>query len=119
MEVEFKPTQQDVEEIKAINGIPSTEDKHDAYIMTMLPLLLEDAMAQTNNAFGGIHDDGTLRLPGGVKIYLAKAIEHSLLKVGLKSRSMGSVSYSYDLDMPASVTKYLRPYKKVKFHASR
>lgn len=118
MEVEFKPTQQDVEEIKAINGIPSTEDKHDAYIMTVLPLLLESVMAYTNNNFN-IQQDGTLRIPGGVKIYLAKAIERNTMQTGLKSRSMGSVSYSYDTAIPDELKNMLSPYKKVKFHASR
>lgn len=116
--VEFIPTDADVQEIKAINGVHSSETKHDEYIITMIPLLLESVMAATNNDFGGIVD-GRLRLPGGVKIYMAKAIEHNLLQVGLKSRSMGSVSYSYDLEMPESIQKLIRPYKKVRFHASR
>lgn len=118
MHIEFIPTEKDVAEIKAINGIEFTDTKHDDYIKTMLPLLLESVMAYTNNNFN-IQQDGTMRIPGGVKIYLAKAIERSMMKTGLKSRSMGSVSYSYDTAVPDELKNHLTPYKKVKFHASR
>lgn len=117
MQIEFVPTESDVAEVKAILNQSGTQN--DEYIRTMLPLLLEDVMVYTNNDFGGIQEGGKLRIPGGVKIYLAKALEHNLLKAGLKSRSMGSVSYSYDLEFPESLKKYLKPYRKVKFHASR
>lgn len=118
MEVVFKPTQEDVAEIKGILRIPSTDESKDAYIETMLPLLLESVMAHTNNNFN-IQADGTLRIPGGVKIYLAKAIERNTMVTGLKSRSMGSVSYAYDVAVPDELKAMLAPYKKVKFHASR
>lgn len=118
MEIEFKPTQQDVDEIKGILGISFTDTSRDAYILTMLPLLLESVMTYTNNNFN-IAADGTLRIPGGVKIYLAKAIERNTLQTGLKSRSMGSVSYSYDNGVPDELKAFLAPYKKVRFHASR
>lgn len=118
MEVVFNPTAADIAEIKAINGVAVDDYKHDQYIGTMLPLLLEAVMAHTNNNFN-IQADGTLRIPGGVKIYLAKAIERNTMKAGLKSRSMGSVSYSYDTAVPEELKAFLAPYKKVKFHAQR
>ena len=114
MEVEFKPTQDDVNEIKAICGIEG--ESKDGYIKTMLPLLMESVMAYTNNTFD-IQEDGTLRIPGGVKIYLAKAIERNTMKTGLKSRSMGSVSYSYDTSISEELKSMLAPYRKVRFHA--
>ena len=119
MYIEFIPTDADVEEIKGIQEIPYGEDKHDAHIKLMLPLMLESVMAYTNNDFGGIQSDGTLRIPGGVKIYLAKAIERNRIDKGIKSRSMGSVSYTYDVSIQSDLKDHLKPYKKVKFNAIR
>lgn len=118
MHIEFKPTQLDVAEIKGIMGLAKTDTSKDEYILTMLPLLVEAVMVYTNNTFG-ILADGTLRLPGGVKIYLAKAIERNTMKTGLKGRTMGSVSYTYDNSVPDELKDFLRPYRKVKFHGSR
>lgn len=116
MYIEFKPTEEDVSEIKAILNLSNT--KHDLYIQTMLPLLMESVMARTNNNFG-ILADGTLRIPGGVKVYLAKSIERNLRDSSIKARSMGSVSYTYDSAVPKELENMLSPYKKVRFHASR
>lgn len=118
MEVEFTPTQDDVNEIKAILQIDAQDESKDAYIRMMLPLLLESVMAYTNNGFS-LSVDGTMKIPGGVKIYLAKAIERNTMATGIKSRSMGSVSYSYDTNIPDELKNMLVPYKKVRFHASR
>lgn len=117
IQIEFIPTALDVDEIKGILNIQ--DSTHDDYIMTMLPLIFEDVMVQTNNNFGGLLTDGTIRIPGGVKIYMAKTIEQNLNQAGLKSRSMGSVSYSYDTEVPENVKRLLRPYKRLKFHATR
>lgn len=116
--VEFKPTDADIQEIKTLAGIPSSETKHDEYIAVILPMLMEAVMTETNNNFG-ILADGTLRIPGGVKIYLSKAIQRNLRDSTIKSRSMGSVSYTYDTAVPKELLNLLTPYKKVKFHASR
>lgn len=118
MYVEYNVADEDVAEIKAIQNIDSTVTAHDAYIRTMLPLLLESVMAYTNNNFD-ITSEGVMRIPGGVKIYIAKAIERNGMQTGLKSRSMGSVSYSYDTSVPDELKGLLAPYKKVRFHASR
>lgn len=117
--MKYIPTPEDIAEIKVINGIKDSETKHDDYIKTMLPMLLESVVGHTNNNFGGIRADGSVNLPGPVKIYLAKAIERSTIKTGLKSRSMGSVSYTYDTSVPNELKDYLTPFKKVRFRASR
>jgi len=114
--MEYKPTQSEIEQVKNINGWAGEE--HEGYLNTMLPLLVEHVTAHCNNLFG-LNQTPAAKLPGGVMIFLAKACEHNKLKAGIKSRTMGSVSYSYDLDFPEAMYKYLRPYKKVKFHASR
>lgn len=112
----YTPTQLDMDEIKSILGIKGTND--DDYLNVMVPILAEHASDYCNNSFL----DGTTGLaylPGGVRLFIAKACEHNMQQAGLKSRSMGSVSYSYDLDFPDSLHKYLRPYKRLKFHATR
>lgn len=116
MEVEFIPEQEDVNEIKAIMQMSESDTSKDAYIKTMLPLFLESVMAHTNNQFS-YTAEGKLRIPGGVKIYLAKAIERNTMKTGLKSRSMGTVSYSYDTSVPEELKSHLAPYRKVKWDA--
>jgi hypothetical protein len=115
--MKYTPTPLDIDEIKGI--LTWDDDKHDKYIGTMLRLLYDDVVVQTNNNFGGVFPDGTISLPGGVMIYMAKTIELNLLSAGLKSRSMGSVSYTYDLEVPESTKRLLRPYKRLKFHATR
>ncbi|WP_416144908.1 phage head-tail connector protein [Planococcus koreensis] len=117
--MDYKPSEKDIDEIKSINGISAEVTKHDDYYRTMLPMLLEVVVGHTNNTFGGVYPDGSINLPGPVKIYLAKALERSLMTTGLKSRSMGSVSYSYDTSVPKELEGFLAPYKKVRFRASR
>lgn len=117
--MDYKPTPADIIEFKTINGIAEDVTKHDNYYQTMLPMLLEAVVGHTNNNFGGVQPDGSVNLPGPVKIYLAKALERTMMPTGLKSRSMGSVSYSYDTSVPSELEGFLLPYKKVRFRASR
>lgn len=112
----WQPTPDEIEEIKLINGEQSVEE--DRYYLTMLPILFEHVKEVCNNNFG--HREGTQPdIPPGVKIYMAKVIAFNKNKMGLRSRKMGSVSYSYDVEFPNSMDHYIRPYKKVKFHALR
>ncbi|MFL0365376.1 phage head-tail connector protein [Pseudobacillus sp. 179-B 2D1 NHS] len=83
----------------------------------MIPLLIEWLKVYCNNPF--TNPSGKEILPGGVRIFIAKACEYNMNKAGITSRSMGSVSYSYNLDFPESMIRYIRPYKRVKFHATR
>lgn len=112
----YVPTQDEIDEVKKINGWKGIE--HDEYINTMLPILYEHIPVTCNNDFIDT-ETGLVKFPGGVRLFVAKAIEHNMQKSGLKSKSMGSVSYSYDLDFPSSPITYLRPYRRLKFHASR
>lgn len=119
MDIEFKPTDKDVQAVKEILGIPYTDTKKDQYFRDNLPYAYEDVVGQTNNSFGGVQPDGSIKVPRPVMKYMAKAMEFDLLKLGVKSRSMGSVSYTYSDDLPVTVKNLLLPYKKVRFHASR
>lgn len=91
-----------------------TTTKHDNFLLEVAPDWLEWVKAETNNSFlvDGIED-----IPGPIIQFVAKASEFSMAKAGIKSRTMGSVSYSFDSDLPESIKKLYRPYKKVKFHA--
>lgn len=108
-----EPTVVGIEEIKMILGIKNT--KHDEYLTIMIPILFDHVIAFCNNDF--VSNTGLAEVPGGVKLWIAKACEHNMQNAGLKGRSMGSVSYSYELEFPSSIMSYLRPYKRLRFHA--
>lgn len=114
--MDYTPTPLELDEIKSILGIKGTDD--DEYLNVMVPILVEHASAHCNNLFID-SVTGLVKPPGGVRLFVAKACEHNMKEAGLKSRSMGSVSYSYDLEFPESLSKYLRPYKRLRFHATR
>lgn len=96
-------------EITEVKGILSiSTNKHDMYFATSIPLFMEYAGEYCNQTFAE-------PLPGGVKIFIAKACEYNMQQSGLSSRSMGSVSYSYETDFPPSLLKLLKPYRKVGF----
>lgn len=104
------PSDEEVAYYKALNQDKS--DNSDYYKM-MLPLLLENVNEEYNQNF-----DPT-NLPGGIKIFLAKAVQfYANSGSGLTSRSMGSVSYSFDFStLPSTLTDLLTKYRKVKFIA--
>jgi Phage gp6-like head-tail connector protein len=83
--------------------------KHSDYLDDYIPILLEFAEDHCNNTFDAENP------PGGVKIFLSESIKYKLNSKGLSSRSMGSVSYTYDTNLPDKIMKYLRPYRKVRF----
>lgn len=93
----------------------SLEDKlkqltgaEDNYIQTMIPILLD----YVNN---DLRTDYTKEeLPAGIVMFMAKAIEFNKGNGGLDSYSMGSVSYSFNMDFPASIYSLLKPYRKIR-----
>ena len=95
----------DTEQIKLMMGI--TTDKHDAYLDTVIPLFLEFAEDYCNNTFEPV--------PGPVKLFVAKAAQHNMKDTGLKARTMGEVSYTYDTAFPEDIMRYLSRYRKVRF----
>lgn len=84
-------------------------NKHSDYLTTLIPILLEYAEDYCNNMFDAKNP------PGGVKIFLAESIKHKLNTQGFASRQMGTVSYSYDTDLPEKIKNNLKPYRKVRF----
>jgi hypothetical protein len=97
----------DIQQVKNILGI--TTDKHDTYLSMVIPLFVEQASDYCNQSFD------EKNLPGGVQLYVAKAIEFNMGSATIKGRSMGNVSYSYNTELPESITKLLRPYRKLRF----
>lgn len=105
-------------EIEVKNILQIENEDHDQYLYVMVPALAEYVADTCNYPFPKF-PDGSYNFPGPVKIFIAKACEHNMGQAGLKAETMGSVSYSYDLDFPSSLEKFLRPYKRLKFHAAR
>ena len=104
------------EEVKAIS--PKLSEGHDVFLSVMVPILSEYVIDYCNNQFTK-NSYGEVVFPGAVKLFIAKACEFNIQSTGLKERKMGSVSYSYDLEFPNSLEKLLRPYRRMRFHASR
>ncbi|MBD1223289.1 phage head-tail connector protein [Virgibacillus halodenitrificans] len=102
-----------VEDVATIGQIDKL--KYAEYLSVMVPLLLEFAEDKCNNKFDGVDENGNLEPPTGVKVFIAESIKHNLSAQGITSRSMGSVSYSYDTDLPEKIVKHLKPYKKLRW----
>lgn len=112
----WEPTQEEINELKTINGEQSAA-KDETY-RVMLPILFEHVEEYCNYRFPRDADDRPL-MPGGVKMFIAKVIQHNQIPTGLSSRKMGTVSYDYSEDIPQSLYSYIRRYRKVRFHAFR
>lgn len=105
-----------IQEVKKILRIEGAE--HDDYLSVMVPSLEEWVRDYCNNQFIQL-EPGVYTYPGPVKIFIAKACEQNMQVTGLKSRTMDTVSYTYELDFPETLKKLLRPYRRLRFHASR
>lgn len=100
----------DLQSVKNMLSIKNTQ--HDDYLTEVIPLFIEQAKDYCNNSF---LVDGVEELPAGVKLYVAKAIQFNMNPSNLKGRTMGEVSYSYETDLPRSITRLLAPYRRVRF----
>lgn len=100
------PTDSEVNELIAINSDISTTQKVEHYRM-LAPIYLDYASEYCNQTLDSSNSN--------VKVFIAKAIQFYTQKSGLTARSMGSVSYSYTTDLPSSVLKSLKPFKKLRW----
>ncbi|MGE7946476.1 phage head-tail connector protein [Lysinibacillus sp. NPDC093688] len=107
----WQPTQEEIEQLKQLNEV--TGAKHDAFYRAMAPVLFDVAKDHCNGKWEPSD------MPQGVRLFIAKAIQFNTQSTGLKGRTMGTVSYSYDTEFPKAIWTYLRPYKKVRFRALR
>lgn len=105
------PTPAEIQEFKTLNQDKSNNDE---YYKVMLPILLDSVNEEYNQSFKPDN------LPGAVKLFLAKATQFYAMNTGLKSRKMGTVSYSFDFsNLPTSITDLLNRYRKAKYHVFR
>lgn len=98
----------DKTEVKALlpGAVPS-----DTFLDAIIPLIIEWVQDYCNQTFEDA--DEFLQLPGGVKIFIARACQFNAAQAGVKSESLGDYSVSYSTEYPESLTKLLRPYRKV------
>lgn len=102
------------EEIAYYKGLNQDKAANEDYYASMLPLLLEKVNEDCSQSFVPNN------IPANVKIFLAKATQFYSGATGLKSRSMGTVSYSFDFnELPKSITDLLARYRKAKYHVFR
>lgn len=102
------------EEITYYKGLNQDKASNEDYYKSMLPLLLEKVNEDYTQSFDHIN------LPANVKLFLAKATQFYSGSPGLKSRSMGTVSYSFDFsELPETITGLLVRYRKAKYHVFR
>lgn len=102
------------EEVAYYKSLNQDQKANGEYYKTMLPILLELVNHECDQNF---KPDA---LPGNVKLFLAKAALFYSMGTGVKSRKMGSVSYSYELsELPVSITTLLNRYRKAKYHVFR
>lgn len=98
-------------EVKNILGYKT--NKHDAYIDTVIPLLIEYIEDYCNYQF--TDELGKPIVRGGAKIAIAKMVEYNLNKAGTQSSSLGGeLSYTYTTDFPPSIIRLLEPYMRIR-----
>lgn len=54
-------------------------------------------------------------LPGGVNIFLDRAVAYFKKQSGKKSEALGDYSVSFETDIPQSIMKLIRVYRRVRF----
>ncbi|MCM3316179.1 hypothetical protein M3603_05765 [Rummeliibacillus stabekisii] len=102
----WEVTDLEAQRLIAINGDLITDATLEHY-KTLAPIYYEMACDYCN---------ATLEITeSAMLIFVAKAIQFYTQKAGLTARSMGSVSYSYATDLPSSVLKSLKPFKKLRW----
>lgn len=104
----------DTDELKTLLNRSESDTTNDAYYTAQIPVLLEYANQYCKQEFDDedVYDD----LPGGVKLFIAKAAEWNLNKAGIQAKSAGDLSVAYAVtDMPSAILAYLKPYRRVGF----
>lgn len=82
-------------------------NKHIDYLQIMIPILIEFAEEECNNTFDAE------KPPAGVKLFISESLQYKLNSKGLASRGMGTVTYSYDTDLPEKIVMHLNKYKRL------
>ncbi|AAX91385.1 head-tail adaptor [Staphylococcus phage EW] len=97
----------DALDVKMLNGTRIDDVSNDDVINKLILAYKQVAEEYCNQVFGD-------PLPGGVKKFIAECIKYGV-SGNIASRSMGTVSYTYVTDVPSSMYKYLKPYRKLRW----
>lgn len=100
------------------NGVQIKQDEKEVFKLEV-DGILEEVRDITNNNF---IKDNEVVYPYSVKKYVADVLEYYQrpeVKRNLKSRSMGTVSYTYNDSVPDYISNALNRYKRAKFHVYR
>lgn len=114
--MEYNPTPEDVAYVRDKLGWTVAKDDS---IRDDLKAAYSFVVDHTRNDFGGVKPDGSIDVPESIRYFMAKFIELGSVNSSLKSRSMGTVSYTYQTEIPAVLMSLLRPYKRIRFRALR
>ncbi|PCF81445.1 phage head-tail adapter protein [Staphylococcus delphini] len=109
---------EEIELLLKANGVEIAPDERQLFEMEV-DGILEDVRHMTNNDFV---KEGKITYPFKVKKYVADVIEYFRrpeVRRNLKSRSMGTVSYTYGDGVPEYISNALNQYKRAKFHVYR
>lgn len=96
----------DVNKVKIINKWALDDNSKDESIDLLIPHYAGVASEYCNQVFIEPY-------PLTVQEFIAKMIEYH--NPGLSSRSMGTVSYSFDSDYEDKLYKLIKPYRKVRW----
>lgn len=96
----------DAQDVKLLNQLPLNNNEHDDTFLKLIELYKPLADDYCNQSFD------IKNLPSGVKKFIADCIKYGS-NGNIASRSMGTVSYSFVTDIPDSMYKPLKPYKKL------
>ncbi len=110
----WQATDEEVKYFKALAQIKG--DKSDEYIKMMLPLLAEHVAEYVYDAIGEEVVAPISGMKANYKVFIAKALQHNMTNAGVKGRSMGTVSYTYNIDFPKALYGQYLPRKRAKFH---
>lgn len=111
----FMSLYEEIELLLNKNGIEINPDEREVFEMEV-DGILEDVRDITNNDF---FKDGQVVYPFKIKKYVADVLEYQQrpeVRRNIKSRSMGTVSYTYNDGIPEYITDVLKRYKRAKFH---
>lgn len=109
----WKPTSDEINGIIALNGDKPTAKRIDHYT-ALAPVFYDVGCSWTNNMFD-MSEGADRQKQSAMKLFIAKACQFFEIKIGLVSRSMGSVAYSFTDEIPATVYKPLKPYRKLRW----
>lgn len=110
----WQVTDEEVTYFKALAQIKG--DKSGEYIKMMLPLLAEHVAEYVYDAIGEEVVTPISDMKANYKVFIAKALQHNMTNAGVKGRSMGTVSYTYNIDFPKALYGQYLPRKRAKFH---